>query len=183
MRFFLIFQLLFLWGALNLPAQNSESRLRPGDSVILKISGVPSTEVSVVSNSYDIADNGTINLPYIGQFKASGQTPSTLQRSIEQAYKAAEIYSKPTIQITPNREMATQVVFVSGEVRAPGRVPMVANMVAHDCITSAGGPTDFAKLKAVKLTRSGETFLLDLRRADGNDAQTPVEPGDRIHVP
>src|SRR5947207_765102 len=81
-------------------AQSAESTLRNGDSIIVKISGVPPEEITVVSTSYDIGDNGTINLPYIGEIKASGMRPSTLQKNIEAAYKKADIFTHPTIQVT-----------------------------------------------------------------------------------
>ena len=166
------------------PAQQAtESVLRAGDSIVIKLSGAPSEEIAVVSNSYDIADNGSINLPYIGEVKAAGVRPSTLQKHIESAYKGAEIFTHPTIQVTPNREAATQVIYVSGEVRAPGRISLTPGMTIHDAITSAGGPTEFAGMKKVKFTRGGQTRELDLRRADGAEAAAQAQPGDRIHVP
>jgi protein involved in polysaccharide export with SLBB domain len=174
--------LAMLFTGVTASAQNTESALRPGDSIIVKISGVPTEEINVVSNTYDIADNGSINLPYIGQVQATGMRPSALQRSIESAYKSADIFTHPTVQVTPNREAATQVVYVSGEVKAPGRIGMTPGMSVHDTITSAAGPTDFANMKKVKLTRNGQTRELDLRRADGPDAALPAQPGDKIHV-
>ncbi len=166
-------------------AQNTEQLLRSGDSIIVKLSGVPSEEISVVSNSYDIGDSGTINLPYIGEVRAAGVRPSQLQKNIEGAYKSAEIFTHPTIQVTPNRtgEGNFQVIFVSGEVKTPRAVPITPGMTIHDAITSAGGPTDFAKMKAVKHTRGGVTSIRDLRKADNPDAQIPAQPGDKIHVP
>lgn len=167
----------------SMAQQGTEAVLRGGDSIILKLSGVPPEEISVVSNSYDISDNGSINLPYIGEVKAAGLRPSALQKAIETAYKVAEIFTHPTVQVTPNREAATQVIYVSGEVRAPGRIALTPGMTIHDAITSAGGPTEFAGMKKVKFTRGGQTQELDLRRADGAEAATRAQPGDRIHVP
>lgn len=164
-------------------AQGNESALRAGDSVVIKISGVPAEEIVVVNNSYDISDNGTINLPYIGQVKASGMRPSTLQQNIQSAYKSAEIYTNPTIQVTPNRDANTQVVFVSGEVKTPGKIPMSPGMTVHGAIVAAGDLTEFAKAKAVRLLRNGKAVEIDLRRVDSPAAQTPVQPGDTIHVP
>lgn len=165
--------------------QGSESALRAGDSVVIKISGVPPEEIAVVNNSYDISDNGTINLPYIGQVKASGMRPSSLQQSIQSAYKAAEIYTNPTVQVAPNREtnLNTQVVFVSGEVKTPGKVPMSPGMTVHAAIVAAGDATEFAKMRSVKLIRNGRAMELDVRRVDSPGAMTPVQPGDTISVP
>ena len=164
-------------------AQNNESALRAGDSVVIKISGVPAEEIVVVNNSYDISDNGTINLPYIGQVKASGMRPSTLQQNIQSAYKSAEIYTNPTIQVAPNRDANTQVVFVSGEVKTPGKIPMSPGMTVHGAVVAAGDLTEFAKAKSVRLIRNGKAVEIDLRRVDSPAAQTPVQPGDTVHVP
>jgi len=164
-------------------AQPTESALRPGDSIIVKLSGAPIEEINVVSSTYDISDGGTINLPYINEVKAAGLKPSTLQKNIEYAFKQAEIFTHPTIQVSSNREAATQVVYVSGEVKSPGRIVMTPGMTVHDVITSASGPTDFAAMKKVKFTRGSQTREIDLRRADSPDAAIPAQPGDKIHVP
>jgi protein involved in polysaccharide export with SLBB domain len=164
-------------------AQSTESALRAGDSIIVKLSGAPAEEINVVSTNYDISDQGTINLPYINEVKAAGLKPSILQKNIEAAYRNADVFTHPTIQVTANREAATQVVYVSGEVKAPGRINMTPGMTVHDVITSASGPTDFAAMKKVKFTRGSVTREIDLRRADNPDAAIPAQPGDKIHVP
>ena len=167
----------------SLFAQSTENVLRNGDTIVVKLSGVPQEEISVVSNSYDISDNGTINLPYIGEIKASGSKPSTLQKTIESAYKSGQIFTHPTVQVTSDKQATTQIIYVSGEVRTPGRIPMTPGMTIHDALTSVGGPTDFANLRKVKLTRGAITRELDLRKADSQDSLTPAQPGDKIHVP
>ncbi|TLD72808.1 hypothetical protein FEM03_01685 [Phragmitibacter flavus] len=183
-------QRIFLLALLGLSLQNfasaqgTEPTLRSGDSIVLKLSGVPSEESALISYTYDISDQGTINLTHLGEVRAAGMRPSALQKSIENAYKSAEIYTNPTILISTSRDggSGTQVVYVSGEVKTPGAIPMRAGMSVHDAITSASGPTDFAKMKAVKLSRGNNTRELDLRRADNPDASLPVQSGDKIHV-
>jgi polysaccharide export outer membrane protein len=168
----------------ELSAQSAENVLRPGDGIIVKLSGVPAEEITVVSTSYDISDHGTINLPYIGELKAAGMRPSSLQKAIESAYRSGEIFTHPTIQVMANKDGGgTQVLFVSGEVKASGRIQMSPNMTVLDAITSAGGPTDFGDMRKVKLTRGGNTRLLDLKKVDGPDAALLSQPGDKIHVP
>jgi protein involved in polysaccharide export with SLBB domain len=171
------------FGRIPVPAQGVEQTLRPGDSIALKLSGVPAEEIAVVNNTYDISDGGTVNLPYIGEVRASGLRPSQLQKNIESAYKSAEIFTHPTVQVTTNKESPTQVLYVSGEVKTPGRILISPGMTVHQAMTAAGGPTDFAKLKGVKFTRGGQTRILDLKKADGPDAAVQVRPGDQIHVP
>lgn len=167
-----------VWG------QNAESSLRSGDIIIVKISGVPAEEITVVSNSYAIGDAGTINLPYIGEVRAAGMRPSMLQRSIESAYKQAQIFTHPTVQVSPNLEggATTQVIFVSGEVKTPSRITMTPGMTVGGSITAAGGFTEFANPKRVKLIRNGRSMELDCRQADGQGSLTAVQPGDTVVV-
>src|SRR5438093_13737844 len=94
-------------------AQNIEQSLRPGDSIAIKLSGVPAEEIAVVNNTYDISDGGMINLPYIGEVRASGLRPSQLQKNIEAAYRTAEIFTHPTIQVSANKDSPTMVLYVS----------------------------------------------------------------------
>jgi protein involved in polysaccharide export with SLBB domain len=178
----LLATLAFLFSAAQAGAQNAESTLRNGDSIIVKISGVPAEEIAVFT-SYDIGDNGTINLPYIGEVRASGLRPSTLQKNIEAAYRSAQIFTHPTIQVTANKEAATQVIFVSGEVKTPSRITMSPGMTVGGSITAAGGFTDFASPKRVKLIRNGKSMELDCRQGDNPDSLMPVQPGDTIVVP
>lgn len=164
-------------------AQSSESSLRAGDSIIVKISGVPAEEIAVVNTSYDISDTGTINLPYIGEVRAAGQRPSTLQKNIEAAYRTAQIFTHPTIQVSSNKEAPTQVIFVSGEVKLPGRITISPGMNVSGAITTAGAFTDFANPRRVKLIRSGRPVELDCRNADSPGSLMAVQPGDTIVVP
>jgi protein involved in polysaccharide export with SLBB domain len=184
LRVFLLMLLSVAFTTGPVTAQSTEQLLRPGDSIIVKLSGVPPEEITVVSNTYDISDQGTINLPYIGEVRAAGTRPSQLQKNIESTYKSKEIFTHPTVQVTPNRgESNTQVIYVSGEVKTPRAVPMTPGMTIHDAITTAGGPTDFANMRKIKLTRNTVTRIVDLKKADSPDAQIQAQPGDKIHVP
>ena len=184
LRFPLVLSLL-LTGALTAAGQGTESVLRAGDSIVIKISGVPAEEIAVVSTTYDISDNGTVNLPYIGQVRAAGMRPSALQQSIQGAYRSAEIFTHPTIQVAPNRGEGanTQVIFVSGEVRTPSRITLSPGMTVSGSITAAGGFTDFASPRRVKLIRGGRSMELDCRQADSPGSLMSVQPGDTIVVP
>ena len=89
----------------------------------------------------------------------------------------------PTIQVTANKDAPTQVIFVSGEVKTPSRITMSPGMTVGGSITAAGGFTDFASPKKVKLIRAGKAQELDCRKADSPSSLTHVQPGDTIVVP
>ena len=58
------------------------------------------------------------------------------------------------------------------------------NMNLFSAITSAGGFTEFAKVKKVKFIRASKATNYDMRdvKADGSN-NPPLKDGDLIHVP
>jgi protein involved in polysaccharide export with SLBB domain len=79
---------------------SGELPLKANDRVTISIGGIPDSEVAQISKVYTISDNGTVNLLYIGEVRAAGLKPSTLQRTIEQTYIAREIYTRPTVTVS-----------------------------------------------------------------------------------
>ena len=145
-----------------------EPVLKSGMSVLLKITGVPAKDQSVMYAAYSISDSGSIRLQYIGTVQASGLKPSQLAAKIEEAYKESEIYTKPTINIAVNNDTPSQsFVTVMGEVKSPGMIQLTTNMTILSAIAQSGGFTDFAGTKRVRLVRDGKEQILDLRKAGG----------------
>ena len=165
--------------------QAQETILKSGQTFALRISGVPADEVSLVSQPFAISDGGTIKLPYLKTpIKASGMKPSTLARSIEAAYKRAEIYTNPTIQISVAAGTAggaERFISVIGEVKAPRSVGYTTGMTLLDAIAQCSGFSDFADKKKVKLTRAGKVTYHKLNT--GDPAQNVrLQPNDIITV-
>lgn len=180
---------LFLALCLILPtgAFAQETALKTGESFGLRISGVPADEVSLVSAQYGISDAGTIRLPYLKiAIKAAGLKPSALARKIEAAYRSAQIYTQPTIQVdsTTAATSAQRFLSVVGEVKTPRSVTFAPGMTLLDAIAQCGGFTDFADEKKIKLTRSGKVTYHNLSKGaaaenvklQSNDIVT-VRPG------
>ncbi len=158
-----------------------EARLRVGDVILIRLSGVPADETAMFGEMR-LADDGTINLPWIGRIQAAGMTASQLQRSIEERYVSEQIYSNPTVIITG--QDAARFVNVGGAVRAPQRVSWTPDMTLLTAINAAGGFNDFANQKRVRLLRSGQASTHNVAefRADPS-RDIPVQPGDTIEVP
>ena len=73
-----------------------------------------------------------------------------------------------------------QEVTVGGQVKKPGPYPFRETSILAMVFT-AGGPTEFAAMRRVKVLRKGRTITLDLTREE--DKARQVEPGDSIEVP
>ncbi len=156
--------------------------LRSGDSLEIRIGGVPVEEVQQVSGTYTIDGDGYVNLPHIGKVRASEATQSELQRAIESAYISRQIYTNPSITLTiPNM---ARFVNTGGEVKAPQRVPFTADLTLLGAISASGGFTDFADQGKVRLLRDGKVTIVNVKEVRKDpEKDIRLKPGDRIEVP
>ena len=180
------FTTLLLFVCLAIPGVSyaQETILQKGQSFGLRISGVPADEVALVNSKYGISDAGTVRLPYLKiEIQAAGLKPSQLAKRIEAAYKSAEIYTRPVIQIdsTAPGAAAERFLSVMGEVKAPRGVAYAPGMTILDAIAQCGGFTDFADEKKVKLTRGGKITYHRLNASDPKE-NVKLQPNDIITV-
>ena len=159
-----------------------DALLRSGDTIELRIGGVPPEEVQQVTGPYAIDGDGYVNLPHIGKIRADQTTQSDLQRAIENAYRSQQIYTNPSITLTiPN---TARFVNTGGEVKAPQRVPFTADLTLLGAISASGGFTEFADQKKVRLLRDGKVTIANVREVRKDpEKDIRLKPGDRIEVP
>lgn len=173
---------LFLLAAAALPLRASEAVFRPGDTLELRIGGVPAEETQLVTGAYTVDGEGFINLPHIGNVRAAGLSQAALQRAVEAAYRSAEIYTNPTI--TANVPTTLRFVNVSGDVRQPRRVEYTSDLTVLGAISAAGGFTEYADQRKVRLMRAGAVQIVDIKAVRSNPAlDISLLPGDQIEVP
>jgi len=164
------------------PAALADAVLRAGDPVEMRISGVPADEQTQVNNVYTVDASGMVNMPYINKVRAEGLTPAQLAGAIENGYKAARIFTNPTITIMMQPQ--ARFVNVGGAVHAPTRVPFTEDMTLLTAISAAGGFNDFADQKRVRLLRGNEAKVYDVRQFRKDPGLDPkLQPGDKIEVP
>ena len=72
-----------------------------------------------------------------------------------------------------------EVVYVFGEVRAPGQYPIRSGTTVLQALSLAGGSTEFAALNRVRIVRTVDGEQVEIR-AELSDA---VQPDDIIRVP
>ena len=173
------------WGLLSFLLSTNvlaDATLRPGDTMDLKIGGVPATEISSVSGQYTIDGEGNVNLPYIGRVKIAGLAPGVAQSMIESVYKARKVYTNPNIVITMQPQ--SRFVNVGGEVKSPQRVPFTPDLTVLSAINAAGGFSPFADQRRIRLLRGQQVTIIDakkIRTDPSRDVQ--LEPGDQVEVP
>jgi polysaccharide export outer membrane protein len=164
------------------PLRAAEATLRAGDTIDLKLGGVPSTETQSVSGAYQIDGEGFVNMPNIGKVKIGGLSPAAAESAIQNVYVEKEIYTHPTIIITMQGE--SRFVNVGGEVRNPERVAYTPDLTVLSCINAAGGFSPYADQRKVRLLRGNSVTVVDVKKIRGNPSlDIPLQPGDQIEVP
>jgi polysaccharide biosynthesis/export protein VpsN len=159
-----------------------EAVLRPGDTIQLKIGGVPANDTSNVSGAYMIDGDGNVNMPNLGKVRIGGLTAGAAQTAIETEYRGHDIYTHPTIILT--MQLQSRWVNVGGEVKSPQRVAYTPDLTVLAAINAAGGFSAFADQRRVRLLRSDQVIMIDVRKVRATPSlDLAVEPGDRIEVP
>jgi len=159
-----------------------EAVLRPGDTVELKLGGVPANDTSTVSGSYMIDGDGYVNMPNLGKVRIGGFTAGAAQTAIENEYRGHDIYTHPTIILT--MQPHARWVNVGGEVKSPQRVAYTPDLTVLAAINAAGGFSAFADQRRVRLLRSDQVIMVDVHKVRSTPSlDVAVEPGDRIEVP
>lgn len=164
-------------------AASLSAQIQPGRAIEIRIGGVPAEEKGRVDGLYPVSEAGTINMPYIGQVRASGLMAEQLAASLQARYKSAEIYTNPTVQVfdSDQKSLEQQSVTVGGYVRRTGKVPFSGKLSLWEAIQAAGGPTEFGSMKRVKLLRGKNMKQYDVTKPQF--MQIPLVPNDVIDVP
>lgn len=161
----------------------------PGD--ILSITVWDHPELTIPAGSQRSAQeagnwvhsNGEIFYPYIGSIKVEGLNVAQIRDLI--AERLAKYIERPQVDVTV-AAFRSQRVYVTGEVKAPGVLPVTnVPLTLVEAINSVGGLTDRANWDAVTVQREGKEKRFSLRRLFqlGDASQNIVlYHNDLIHV-
>lgn len=93
-----------------------------------------------LTNMYRVDADGSISFPFIGHVAAAGLTPAEIQQRLTTMLAAGYIRN-PQVRVEIN-QYKSQFVYVIGEVRAPGKIPMTGSgMTLLEALALAGSPT------------------------------------------
>lgn len=151
--------------------------LNVGDLVTVIFSDLPTVTPPFEER---VKDDGTITLLQNQTFQAAGKARRNLEQEIHDRY-VPDYYVHLTVTVKPQERF----YYVGGEVKLPSRQPHPGEMTVLKAVASAGGFTDFANRRKVRLTHSdGKTIIEDCVAALENpQLDLPVYPGDKIDVP
>lgn len=148
--------------------------LSRGDRLKVSLRGIPRPEE--INNVVD--EQGEITLPFIGQVRVAGMSPSDAERLIEETYVQRGIYRSINVIVVAE----DKVYFVQGEVARQGKFSMSGDVTLLQAITEAGGYTPFANRRNVKVIRGEEVLFFNARDIANGRAPDPVLSADDIIV-
>lgn len=161
----------------------ADYRVGPGDHIYLSVPQRPD-----LNRQLEVADNGSVSLPLVGNVPVRGlnkvEIEAKLLTSLREYYPSV---NKVEVTIT---QALSNVIFVSGEVRFPGKYSFPEDVNVWEAIREAGGPSPTAAMSSVRVvrdrSRGGTSSLVDVQTAieAGSVDKLPVlHPGDTIIVP
>ena len=161
----------------------ADYRVGPGDHIFLSVPQRPDLNRELVVN-----DKGEVTLPLVGPVVVRGLTAAEIQGRLLQALR--EYYpsvNRTEVSIT---QAMSNVIYVSGDVKLPGKYTFAEPVNVWEAIREAGGPMPTATLSGVRViqdrARGGQSSIVDVQSAlDGGSVEAlPVlRPGDTVLVP
>ena len=132
-----------------------------------------------------ISNAGTITSPLLGEVKVAGLTTYEIERSMTAMLKK-DFFKNPQVLVSV-KEYGGQV-FLMGAVSKPGAYGYQEGLTALRACLLAGGFTQYASLRRVKITRvvdgKSRTMTFDLDKVSkGKIEDPPLVRGDRVEVP
>ncbi|WP_134133603.1 polysaccharide biosynthesis/export family protein [Paraburkholderia sp. BL6665CI2N2] len=130
-----------------------------------------------------IDHNGNIQIPYAGDAHVAGLTMDEARLVVTSALSRFFIKPKVSVRVTSFR---AKEIFVDGEVRAPGTVPINdIPMTLFEAVNRAGGFAPTADQSHLVLVRKGVSYSLDvpgMLARNVNPASILLQDGDLLRV-
>lgn len=139
-------------------------------------------------NAVDVVvrPDGKISLPLLNDVQAAGHTPEQLAAALEQT--ASKYITEPNATVIV-KETRSRRVFLLGEVRGPGMVPLIGDMTVLQLIAVGGGLLDYADKKNILIirTENGQEQRLkfnydDVVKGKNVEQNILLQPGDTVVV-
>jgi protein involved in polysaccharide export with SLBB domain len=165
-------------------------QLEPGDRISFQIIEDKKPPVNLT-----VTDSSELDAPYIGRVSVAGKTCQELAAELKVLLEKDYYYRATVIIGLDSVDKVRGQVFIYGQVRSQGAIDILFNhdLTAGEAIVRAGGFTDFAEKKSVKVIRNRgngtsvkkvfEVNMVDVLERGKIEKDVVLEPGDFIIVP
>ena len=167
--------------------ENHEYEVSAGDTLMIFVWGHPEFSNPAEFDTGDlqgrlVRGDGTIFFPHVGIMEVEGYTIEEVRARIAQ--RLAPYVSEPQVDVRV-ADYRGKKVYVTGEVRDPGAIPMTdVPLTAMDAINTAGGLADSADRRRLEITRGDDQILLDgLELYSRGHGDLLLEDRDVVYVP
>lgn len=161
------------------PVDPEQYRLGPGDVLSLEYGGRASG-----SRTFTVDGEGRARVPELGLETLGGRTLAEVRAEFLRRLKPILPGAELDLRLVEPR---TFKLYVLGEVAAPGVVVVVGSARVLEAVEAAGGATERASMRNVRVVRrAGEAVLADLRlfqRTGAWEANPYLQDGDRVILP
>lgn len=169
-------------------AEKPPEDLGPGDVLEVRVA-----EQQELTGKYQVGEDGSIRVPWIGVVKVAGRSPREIEGEI--AGRLADGWLRdPQVTVLAERlqlrqkERENREISVLGQVKEPGSYPFKERLTLVKAITLAGGLSPLAQKRRVKLIRDTDagrkTFEIDVNAIlDSRVEDIALQPGDIVFVP
>ncbi len=175
----------------SMEALDDKQKLAVGDRVSFRV-----VEDQEDPKPLTITDAGELDVPELGLVSAAGKTCKQLAFEIKPKLEATTYYHATVIIGIDllNKTMSGRRVYVGGQVvrAGPQEIPAGETWTVTQAIMRAGGFTQYADKKAVRVVRAGpngapgRTLLMNVSEVwekGRTELDLSVEPEDLIYVP
>ena len=160
---------------------SDDYKMQPGD--VLQISVLNEEDLS---RELRVSSAGNINVPLLGEVNIRNLTSFEITNKLTKLFNEYLVNPQVTIFVVTFAK-----VFISGEVKKPGAYELSKPLTIMESITIAGGFSEHANKKKVKLIRKidgvKETRVIDIssfiNKGNIHDEDVVLKPGDLVIVP
>ena len=149
----------------------------PGNNYIIGAGDV--LEISVWKNEdltklLTVLPDGKISFPLIGEVMAEGKTLAQLKKELEN--KISRYVPEPVLSVVI-QQLNSNMIYVIGKVRNPGRFALNSNIRVLQGLALAGGLNPFAEQNKIRIFREegGKTLIFHFRYDDVSTGKKLVQ--------
>lgn len=174
-----------LISASDAQAQNGY-KIRSGDTLNVEV-----VEDANLNRSVLVLPDGSISFPFADGVRAAGRTTAQVASALASAM-ASNFAATPNVYVsvgeigrststgTTTRAVATQDIYITGEINSPGKLEGSRGMTVLQAIAQGGGLTRFAASKRIQVRRGSKIYGYNY---DTNAGNIRLKKGDVIIVP
>ena len=170
--------------AATTPAPEADADYKIGPQDVLRIDVWKEPDIS---RTIPVRPDGKISLPLLNDVQAAGMTAMQLAHVLKESL--SKYLNNPQITVTVT-EINSRRVYITGEVSRAGALPLLPGMTVLQALSSAGGFTQFAKLKNIYVLRNEDGKQVkhpfnykEVVKGNLPEQNIQLQPGDTIVVP